>query len=176
MLTQEQLKELLHYDPETGIFTWKVSRGRCKSGSVAGTANVSHTSSQILYKKRVKIKLLGKLEMAHRLAWLYMTGSIPIGEIDHINRDSMDNRFDNLRDVTHKQNVENTELRVNNTSGFMGVTYSVKNQNWYSQIQHCGERMFIGTFNTPEEASTAYEAMRDKLFTHHKSSLVCKPG
>ena len=162
MITQQRLKELLHYNPETGIFTWKVSRGRAKCGSVAGTLCRDAKCS------RVKIRLLGKQRMAHRLAWLYMTGLDPVTEIDHKDRNPLNNSFDNLRDVTHKENLENTGVRSDNTSGFKGVSWNSEDGKWAGKIQHIGKTIFIGNFNTPEEASEAVEAMRDKLFTHHQ--------
>jgi hypothetical protein len=97
-LTQGRLRELLSYDPETGAFTWLVSLGRrVRVGDVAGTFNGRYWA--ITVNKRIY--------MAHRLAWLYVYGSFPKYELDHINGDKIDNRIVNLRDVTGQVNRQN---------------------------------------------------------------------
>src|ERR1035437_5724966 len=98
-LTQEKLKELLHYDPETGLFTWKNTRHNAvKIGAIAG-----------YWRKDgyVGIYVLGHHYLAHRIAWLYMTCEWPEFEIDHENRKYSDNRWKNLREATHLQNMHN---------------------------------------------------------------------
>lgn len=97
MLSQEYLKSILHYDPETGILSWKVDRRRVKIGQIAGYLCLGY----------VAIGIDGKLYKGHRLAWLYMTGEWPKDEIDHINRTKHDNRWVNLREATKEQNCDN---------------------------------------------------------------------
>lgn len=102
-LTQEELKEVLTYDPETGVFIWKVRPGyRVKVGDKAGCVGADGYS-QIAYK--------GKLRKTHRLAWLYMTGKYPKEDIDHINGDKSDNRWDNLREASRQENCRNIKRR-----------------------------------------------------------------
>src|SRR5690349_15052213 len=96
-LTQQYLKEILHYDPETGVFIWYTSRGHCKAGNVAGSLNLGY----------ILIGICNFKYQAHRLAWLYMTGEWPTFEIDHKNGVSSDNRWENLREATRIINGQN---------------------------------------------------------------------
>lgn len=108
-LTQERLKELLHYGPNSGLFMWRVDRrGTAKAGQWAGRTNS---------KGYVEISVDGKRYKAHRLAWLYTHGVWPKGQIDHKDRDRAGNWIDNLRDVTQSVNLKNTGAQKNNTSG-----------------------------------------------------------
>lgn len=111
MLTQERLKELFEYRPETGEFIRKVSRGRGKAGSVAGTSDKDGYIIIGIDRERYK---------AHRLAFLYMDGKIP-EEVDHKNRITWDNRWDNLRDTTSSENNKNRTTYSN--SGYLGVSW-----------------------------------------------------
>ena len=162
MLTQEKLKELLHYDPETGIFTWKVKgSSRAMPGDEAGYINGDG------------YRLIGirrKYYTGQRLAWLYMNGEGPSHFVDHIDVCPSNNAWLNLRDSSNKQNMENSPCRCDNTSGFRGVSLIKTTGRWRASICHHGKQINLGHFNTPEEASAAYEAMRDKLFTHHKKA------
>lgn len=118
-LTQDRLKELLHYDPETGVFTWRASRGGRVSGSVAGSASLSgYTIIRITVGSGKPTDF-----RAHRLAFLYMTGSFPIGDVDHIDRDRKNNRWSNLRACSRSQNLANSSIRSDNTSGVRGVSF-----------------------------------------------------
>lgn len=98
-LTVVQLKELLHYNPETGVFTWARSVGqRARIGRVAGSKVPSGY---------IKISVSKRVYSAHRLAWLYMTGSWPENEIDHVDNNPSNNAFSNLRAATKSQNAQN---------------------------------------------------------------------
>ena len=153
-ITAEELRKLLHYDPETGIFTWRVQRSNVKRGAIAGC--VIHHGYRV-------IRAGGRLVLAHRLAWLYMTGEWPTLNIDHIDGDTTNNRFSNLRDVTHQANSHNlTRLCRHNSSGFMGV--SKHRDVWKAQIKVAGEVKQLGTFSTPEAAAEAYK--KAKLVLH----------
>lgn len=161
MLTQAELKELLVYDPVTGIFTNRVTRNsRALIGAEAGKDRLDG------YRD---IKINHKIYLTHRLAWLYVHGEWPADQIDHINGVRSDNRIDNLRVVTNKQNGENQTLRSNNTSGHRGVTWDKVNGKWMAQIKHHGKIHHLGYFSILEEAAAAAKAMRDRLFTHHKT-------
>lgn len=152
LLTQEELKKLLHYDPEKGVFTWLVSTGdRIKIGDIAGSLNKGYMLIQ-MNKFRY---------MAHRLAFLYMTGSFPPDQVDHINHVKCDNRWENLRPCTNQQNMWNRSKYKDNKWGYRGVS---KNGNkWMAQIRVGEKKLNIGTFDTPELASQAYQNHAKKL-------------
>lgn len=145
-LTQEQLMDVLHYNPDTGIFTWvSPTNRRIKAGDVAGTINCSGYS---------RTKVLGQEYLAHRLAWLYVTGAWPTGMVDHVNCNPLDNRFANLRIATNSQNLANQRLNSRNTSGFKGVT-SYRGR-WRATLVKNRKSNHLGYFDTPLEAHEAY--------------------
>jgi len=133
----------LAYDPDTGIFTWKVSRGRCKAGDQAGTLDPEGYRS---------IQVDGKKHRAASIAWFIMTGCWPEG-VDHIDRNPDNNCWNNLREVTHQQNCYNRKR--SQASGFRGVYPHGKR--WKSTIRLNGKNRHLGTFDTPELASAAYQ-------------------
>jgi hypothetical protein len=92
----------------------------------------------------------------HRLAWFYMKGVWPKGDIDHIKGDKSDNRITNLREATTSQNKANERIRVNNTSGYKGVTWHRKRRKWEAHIGVNGKGLTLGYFDSPERAFIAY--------------------
>lgn len=153
-LTQEVLKENLNYDPNTGIFTRRHSFRVCTAGDVAGFSNGK--------KNYIRIKLLGDRFLAHRLAWLYVYGTWPENQIDHINCDKTDNRICNLRVVNQFENMQNRiSPPLRNTSGYLGV--SKHRKKWRAQIRANNVHINIGTFATPEEAHNAYLEAKRRL-------------
>jgi len=154
-ITQERLKELLGYDPLTGIFIWKVSGYRLKIGRIAGGFHSTGYWG---------IMLDGKPYQAHRLAWLYIYGMWPIGVIDHRDHDKANNRIDNLRDVTKSINSQNTiHARKNNSLGMLGASFHKENGKYKAQIQIDGKKKHLGYFNTPIEAHAAYLGAKREL-------------
>lgn len=156
MLAAQELRELLHYDPDTGIFTRikiVAPQSRIRVGDVAGSKN---------HDGYWRIKLggrAGRVYGAHRLAWLYMTGKWPEVEIDHIDLDPSNNRWSNLREANRSTNIANTRRRSDNTSGFKGVYRGEgKARPWRAEISLHKKRIFIGAFETMEEAKAAYDA------------------
>lgn len=143
-LKLERLIELLSYDSVTGTFTWKTSRQKCEKGSVAGTLHA-------LGYRHIKIDGVRYLE--HQLAWYYIHGKLPEGEIDHINGIRNDNRIVNLRDVSKSENQRNSGIRKDNTTGVTGVTRD--GSRWKAQIRINGKKKNLGRFNTFEEAKSA---------------------
>lgn len=148
MLTQDQLKEQVFYDENTGVFTRRKSLcGKVKVGDIAGT----------LANGRVVFHVLSKQYYAHRLAWLYVYGEWPKHEIDHINGNPSDNRICNLRDVTHSENLQNLKkARKDSFTGVMGVQRCYTCKSFRATITVGGEAKHLGTFQTMEEASKAY--------------------
>ncbi|HEX6827287.1 MAG TPA: HNH endonuclease [Nitrospiraceae bacterium] len=154
-LTQERLKELLHYDPDTGIFTWIVQRN--------GKGNIWNTAGCLYPSGYWYITLCRRQYRAHRLAWFYMTGMWPINEIDHINRDRLDNRFSNLRLATRSENNQNIiSPKNNNKYGLPGIKRHRINS-WIATIRVNGKRHYIGCYGTPERAHSAYLEAKAKL-------------
>jgi hypothetical protein len=155
-MNAEQLRELLDYDPNTGVFVWRVSRSRTSAGSVAGSKN-THGYWQI--------RACGKLYYAHRLAWLYMYGTWPKDQIDHIDGNRVNNRIENLREATNTENQQNRGLSPSNISGFTGVHWANRECKWRAQIRHQRKLHHLGFFDTPEEAHTAYIKAKAEIHT-----------
>lgn len=158
MLTQERLKELLSYDPETGIFINLLDRGkRAKKGLEAG-------SIQSYGYRRVKIDMVEY--RTHRLAWLYMTGFFPKDQIDHINHVTSDNRWCNLREVTTTGNAKNRSLSTANKSGVIGISWEKGRSKWHASIRVAGKTIHIGRYKNKEEAIKARRDAEVKLNFH----------
>jgi len=153
-LTAERLRELLTYDPETGVFTRRVSRRGCSAGEVAGCLH----SVGYFYVGVDRVKY-----PVHRLAWLYMTGSWPREEVDHINGVRSDNRWANLRAATKSQNMQNQRKSRGGTSKYLGVCRAHWGGKWLARIVANGKQKNIGIFQTEEEAHQAYVAAKREL-------------
>ncbi len=151
-LTAARLRALLSYAPETGLFYWRERRGSAAASSVAGV---------IAFDGARLIRVDGKLYRAHRLAWLHVNGQWPQNEIDHINGDPADNRFDNLRECVRAENARNVRVHSDCASGLKGA-YRGK-RGWCSRIMVDGRDIRLGTFATKEQAGAAYDAAARKL-------------
>lgn len=155
MITQSELKEVLDYNPDTGVFIWLKSNGnRAKVGNVAGAKRRGY----------IRIQIKEKMYSAHRLAYLYMTGNFPENFIDHINHIRDDNRWVNLRDATDSQNGANRPKFKNNTSGYKGVCWHKRDKKWCAKIQYMKKSIHIGYYTTPQEASEAYKKKAIELY------------
>jgi hypothetical protein len=154
MITAERVRELLSYDPSSGEFAWKVSRGTARAGRIAGALD-SHGYRQISIDSR--------LRLAHRLAWLYVHGVWPEREIDHINGGYDDNRLCNLRLATRNQNQANRPVRRDNLSRLKAV-HEYRPGHWRARITVNGKRRHIGVFATPDDAHRAYAETAAKDF------------
>jgi hypothetical protein len=153
-ITQERLKSLLHYEPETGVFTHLTKTKNKQIGDEAGSIP-KHGYRQICVD--------GKLYYAHRLAFLYMTGAFPTQFVDHINHKPADNRWCNLRPASQVENHYNRSLSSNNKSGIKGVIWNVHQQKWLAYITANYVRYHLGSFSTKEEAAEAVAAKRIEL-------------
>lgn len=145
-LTQERLKELLHYDPESGIFTWKIRT--CNRAMIGGSAGCLTTRGYI------SIGIDGEKYQAHRLAIFYMEGRWP-DQTDHINHIHNDNRWINIRTANHQENSRNKPMQKNNKSGISGVCWNKKWQKWIAQIKVDGESILLGAFKSKLNAAIA---------------------
>jgi len=153
-ITQERLRYLLNYDPDTGKFTWlHPTSNRVAAGRQAGNLD------SLGY---IQISLDGRDYRGHRLAWLYMTGKIPEAEVDHVNRDRSDNRWANLRVATREENARNRVAYKNNKTGLKGV--SRKGSRYSAKIWMDGASRLIGWFDTPEEAHDAFRVASNENF------------
>lgn len=154
-LTVEHIRRCLDYNPETGRFIWtETLSNAAPAGYVAGTLSG---------RGYVSIQFEGRLYRAHRLAWFYVYGSWPTGQIDHINGITSDNRIANLRDATCSQNQANVGRRSDNKSGYKGVCLHKPTGKWSSSVQHEGRRFHLGLFGSKEQAAVAYGEMLKKL-------------
>jgi hypothetical protein len=161
-LKQSRLKEVLHYTPDTGLFTWKQKRGRQAVGSIGGSATGSGGY--------VRLMVDGQLYLAHRLAFLYMEGKMPELDVDHRNGVRTDNRFDNLRHATRSLNNQNRHgAQRRSSTGFMGVTQDKRDGRFYAAIFYNGRKRGLGGYDTPEEAHEAY--LSNKRLLHEGCTL-----
>jgi len=147
-LTGERLRSIVHYDPETGVFTWTKSKKGIAKGGVAGC--VHRFGYRLIGINNIKYR-------AHRLVWLYMTGSWPKEFLDHKNGIRDDNRFCNLREATMSENNRNMSMRSDNNSGFRGVSKIKSSNKWQSNIHINSKQIYLGSFNTPQDAHEAYK-------------------
>ena len=149
-LTVAALRELISYDPETGIFQWKTRRrGRLLSGHVGDRTRSGYLRVGISYQRY----------LLHRLAWLYMTGEWPKDQIDHINRIRADNRFANLREVTNGENQQNmVRAKRQNKTGLLGAHKAnpAAGKGYYARIAVNGKTIQLGYHKTAEAAHAAY--------------------
>lgn len=152
-VTRDRLNELLSYDPYTGIWTWKVSRGKRKARAVAG-----HLDGE----GYIQIQIDGIRYAAHNLAFLAMLGRWPTPECDHRDVNPSNNKWTNLREASRAQNAANRRLSKANKSGFMGVR---KRGNIWEAVTNAGGRFrYLGCFPSPEQAHDAYAKAVIDLF------------
>jgi len=155
IISQEQLKEFINYDSETGLFTWaKFRGGSAKKNSLAGT--IDKEGYRVI---RVNMKIY----KAHRLAWFYIYGIFPKKDLDHINQIKHDNRISNLREVTNSENHQNRGINKNNSSGHKGVYWNKSNKKWQSSIGINGKLRFLGYFSELSDAIKTREMAEQNL-------------
>lgn len=151
-LDHADLRRQLSYDPDTGIFRHRTRADRDHSWNMRFANEVAGA----LQANGYRYIIMGpKHHLAHRLAWLYMTGDMPSGHIDHINGDRTDNRWTNLRPATASQNASNTGVRANNKSGVKGVCWVASKGLWRATIMVARKDHFLGYYKTLQEAASA---------------------
>lgn len=159
MMNIDAAKELLAYDRETGAFTWRVSRGgSAKAGSRAGSIDT---------RGYLQIKVHGRFIFAHRLAWALEHGAEPDSDIDHIDRNPLNNAIANLRLCTHAENHQNTGLRSDNSSGVTGVSYVKNSGKWLAYINRDGRRVRLGLFENFDDAVAARLKAKAEIHSFH---------
>lgn len=155
MITINRLKYWWHYDPETGIFTRKVSRNSGKAGSCPTAVNS---------RGYVTIGADGKVYQAHRLAWFYMTGDWPTNQIDHRDGDKTNNKWMNLRNATPSQNTMNMKKRPGSKSVLKGASWSKCHKKWHARIRVNHKELHLGFFDCLAAAHLSYVVAADKYF------------
>ena len=142
----ERVRELLDYNPDTGVLRWKMSRGQARAGDVAGC---------ITNKGYRYVAIDGKFYRSARLAWLLSYGVWPTREVDHMDRDRSNDALVNLRLASSEQNKWNSSLRYDNKSGCRGVHHVVSRGVWRAQIVVNYKTINLGEFRDKEHAAAA---------------------
>lgn len=160
-LTAERLRALLHYDRESGLFTWRVAVGRwgrIKAGTITGSPDASGY---------LRIQVDGRLYYAARLAVLHVTGRWPSGDVDHRNTFQANNRWSNLRDVPHSVNTENRRRpSASKASGLpLGVSVDSRDGAFRADIMVAGRAKSLGRFDSADSAHAAYVDAKRRLHT-----------
>jgi len=155
-LTYERAIEVLRYDPESGVLERKLPSGEWR---VCG-----HRPTCLGYGY---VKVAGKRYLSHRLIWLLVNGAWPAHDIDHIDRDKMNNRLENLRAVTRTENQHNHGIHSDNASGYLGVSFQQSRNKFRADIRLNNRNIYLGLYPTAEEAFLAY--MHAKIKYHPSS-------
>jgi len=162
-LTSEKLKEFLGYDHVTGLFTWiKTTNRSIKVGTIAGCMDNNGY---------ICIGLLGVMHRAHRLAWLYMTNEWPL-EVDHENGKEDDNRWLNLCEKTHQENLKNRKLNSNNVTGCMGVYWDKERSKYIATIKDNGKKVWLGRHSTIFDAACVRKSAEIRFGYHRNHGRV----
>lgn len=169
ILAYSTLLQRLEYNPGTGIFTWK-SRPKSHFNKEAdhGTWNTRYAGKEAgcVSHGYIQIVINTKQYLAHRLAWMYVHGIFPKKGTDHINGIKSDNRIDNLRDVSQKENCRNRSIQSTNTSGITGVGWHKHSKKWRAYIEVDGEHISLGNYSDIEDAKTARKSAEIKYGFH----------
>lgn len=171
-LTELYLRSILDYDPEAGIFRWKYRADMRPQWNIRYAGKVAGSKGQ---RGRIEIRIDGKSYLAHRLAWLFMTGHWPENEIDHKDIDPSNNTFSNIREATRRQNAANKKPYPQNTSGYMGVTFSRSSRKWMAMIKIDGKTTYLGVYKNIEDAANAYMEAAEKVhgaFVSHSARQI----
>jgi len=155
-LSAGRLRDLLDYDPATGVFTWRVFvKGTRGKGAVAGYTRPDGYQIIVVDKCRY---------LSHRLAWLWMTGAWPSDMLDHADRNPANNAFANLREATRSQNMANAAMKSTNRTGLKGVVMDRRDGRYAARIQKQGKPKSLGYFDCPAAAHFAYVVEANHLF------------
>lgn len=169
MITREELLKLLHYDEFTGVFKWRVSRGRVKAGAEAGCIKVNEDGKSYRY-----VRVNGRMYYGHRLVWLILTGQFPNDQIDHLDGDGLNNASVNLRTVTNSENGKNVRKRADNATGVTGVYWDRTYAKWHAQIMLNGKGKHLGYFHNFDEAVAVRKAA-EKIHGFHPNHGTVRP-
>ena len=159
-LTHERLTDILHYEPQTGVWTWLKSQyqSRPHQGDIAGV--IAETTEHKSYRY---IGIDQKHYKSQRLAIFYMTGEWPSGEVTQRNHDSLDDTYDNLRVATRSQTIASSKKRVDNTSGFKGVSWNERVGKYESYITLNYKKRHLGWFSSASDAAKKRNEVAQQL-------------
>ena len=172
VIAPDLIRQLLDYDPETGVLTWRArtpdmfedgghsAAHRCANWNAAWAGKVAGRTGKNGYRQ---IAIFDRRYYSHRLAWVITTGAWPKDQIDHINSVRDDNRLANLREATQSQNSINVPVKRHNVSGLKGVSWHAKRREYASNIRANGVAKHLGWFKCPAAAHFAYLVEADKL-------------
>lgn len=152
---QRHLWLLLSYDPQSGEFRWLKTKGRCRAGAVAGTVGKNG------YRY---IGFQGRTYLAHRLAWVFHFGVAPPKELDHANRNRLDNSIANLRPASRSQNAGNSGISRQSSTGYRGVSLDKRRGRWAAYIWRENRKRNLGYHSSPELAALAYNQAAKEHF------------
>ena len=148
MIDKELINNLFHYCSNTGILSWKVKRGSAQVGSIAGCVRDNGY---------LDVRINKKLYRVHRIIWIMMYGYMPTKDIDHLNGERADNRLCNLREVSRGDNMHNLRgATKRNKTGLLGVSRHKFRKTWRARLCVDGNQIYLGVFETPNEAYIAY--------------------
>lgn len=159
-LTAEYVRQILDYNPDTGVFTWRMRpREHFASNRAHAAWNarfVNKMAGGICGKGYRLISIDNYQHLAHRLAWLYVTGEWPKEEVDHIDCKPENNSWDNLREASRLQNVANMRISQRNTSGIKGVSWEKRFNRWHARTRVNGKTVHLGYYKSKDDAALAY--------------------
>ena len=170
-LSYTEISALLKYEPETGKFYWlprtpdmfpdetKFSGGnvtRCKTWNSRYAGKEAFTGKHC--RGYLQAGIMGYSTLAHRVAWVFITGDWPLDQIDHINGNRADNRADNLRAVSNQENSRNMTLSKRNKTGVCGVCWNQGQSKWMASIRFGGRNVNLGLY---DDFSLAVKARKD---------------
>jgi hypothetical protein len=175
MITQKYLKECLHYDPDTGLFTWAIRpEGHFKTLRDCNAWNTRYSKTEAgghQKRRHAVYRIIGLNDaswLAHRLAWLYTYGEFPKDQIDHKDGDGTNNRITNLRDVSNQENHKNISKPSSNKSGCIGVHFESRRGKWRAGIKTGTRQKHLGYFTDIEEAVEVRKAA-ELEFGYHEN-------
>ena len=156
-LTHERVRQLFHYNPQTGVLKWKVSpRANVKVDQHAGSVDGNG---------RLMVQVDYTSYHSGRLIWFWMMGVWPVGMVDHKDRNPLNNRWSNLREVTQRVNAQNRSLNSNNKSGVRGVYWNNQMHKWHAQIAKDRKKIHLGLFDSFDDAVLARKHAESTLWT-----------
>ena len=170
-LRADELRSILDYEPETGAITWVWRpREHFASDAIFKTWNSKYAGRPALASLNANGYLRGRVSgvpvLAHRIAFLVSYGRFPNGDIDHINGNRVDNRLENLREVSRSENMKNTKKPTRNTSGHIGISYDKRNRKWRARIHTNLKEVSLGRFDTINDAIAA-RMCAEKIYGFH---------